>query len=320
MAEPLSIDIERIETLLSSLERIAGGDIAHRLAISAKKDTFDAIAFAINILADEVSFRYDSDAKHTEELNEALRKLEQTNEELRVTQAKLIQSAKMVALGEFSSGIAHEINNPLALVRIYVDQLSSLIARHGHPLDKALLEGLDKIDSNVERMARTVKHVQDFARPTESAKTVFGLNESVSAILQLTADQLQIQSIDFDYRLADENPLIEANLNGLEHAFMNLISNASDALASKEGRRLVEIETEAQPSFAVFRITDNGVGIEPKFLEKIYEPFFTTKEPSKGTGLGLSIVYQIVKDHRAEIFCTSSLGSGTKFEIRFPRI
>lgn len=299
-----TIELSRVETMLSSVERMAGGDHDHRIEISKERDTCDAIAFAINILADELSYRLEIEEKQ--------------NEELKRTQAKLIQTAKMAALGEFSSGIAHEINNPLAIVRMLVDQLMRTVRQRRHPVDDQLLEGLDKIDRNVERMAKTVKHVQDFSRPAESVKSIISFNEVATAVLQLVSEQLKMRNISLDLDLTAKDPRVEANFHGLEHAFLNLISNASDALEARVDAT-IKISTEADGSRAVFRISDNGGGIPAENIDKIFQPFFTTKPPGRGTGLGLAITYQIVKDHGGEIDCYSSPNTGTTFEIRLPQ-
>ncbi|MES2963454.1 MAG: ATP-binding protein [Bdellovibrionota bacterium] len=311
---------ERLESMLTTVQEMAGGDLSRRLPISAERDACDAIAFAINILADEVQFRYDSDARKAAELASTLEKLEATIAELHRTQAQLVQSAKMVALGEFSSGIAHEINNPLALIRIHVDQLQNLVRAKGHPLGAQILDGLKKVDVNVERMARTTKHVQDFSRSTKSAKLPIPLNRVVAAALELTSEQLRIKKIALDVKLTTTDPLVEANFNDLEHVLLNLLSNASDSIVSDRLEAKIVIETDVKDHDAVISVIDNGVGIEADLVDKIFEPFFTTKDPGRGTGLGLSISYRIVKDHGGTISCASTVGEGSRFEIRLPRV
>lgn len=290
--------------MLKEVERMASGDLSRRLEITQARDACDAISFAINILADEVQFRYGQ--------------LEMTLAELRETQEKLVQSAKMAALGEFSSGIAHEINNPLALIRIHVDQLQALIRTHGHPVGAQILDGLRKIDANVDRMARTTKHVQDFSRPAKSAKTAIPLNRVVAASVELTAEQLRMKKIAVVMNLSTADPLVHANFNALEHVMLNLISNARDSFEGVSTAAEITIATNASADAAIVSVSDNGAGLAPGAREKVFDPFFTTKPPGHGTGLGLSISLRIIKDHGGSISCFPNPVSGTTFEVRLP--
>ncbi len=307
----IEIDVDRIESTLKSLERMATGDILQRIPISPTRDVFDAIAFTINILADEVEFRYDADAKHAAELATAVA-------ELKRTQAQLVQSAKMAALGEFSSGIAHEINNPLTLVRLHVTQLESQVNSSALASDTQILDGLRRIDMNVDRMARTVKHVQDFSRPTEGQKSPISINEVALSVLELTSEQLRIRNVDLRTALSEGNPIVEANFHALEHVLLNLISNACDAVEMVETKSLLLLSTEIEGSDAILSLEDNGIGIPAENVDRLFEPFFSTKPPGKGTGLGLSISYQIVKDHDGSIECHSTPARGTVFKVRLP--
>lgn len=300
---------------------MASGDLDVRLPISKARDEFDAIAFGINILADEVQFRYANDADRTAELHAALERLNVTVHELKETQGQLIQSAKMAALGEFSSGLAHEINNPLTIIRVYADKIARLYKRGSEVSFEEVAPFLEKINSNVDRMAKTIQHVKDFSRRTEDSKTQASLNEIVKNSLEFVHAQVELKKIRLEVVLAPDPVLIEADAVAIEHVILNIVSNACDAIEEFQPTNggIIRLSTEANGSEVRLVVQDNGRGISAENLDKIYQPFFTTKPAGRGTGIGLSISYQIVSTHNGRIDCVSKLGTGTTFTVCFPR-
>ena len=321
MADDVVISRARLELLLHTLEQIAAGNPRARFVPSEARDAFDAIGFAINIMADEVQFRYAFDAQREGELKAALEKLEQTLEELRETQAQLVQSAKMAALGEFSSGLAHEINNPLAVIQGYVSQIETIIENKEMVKSDDLVPALRKINNSIDRMAKIVRHVQDFSRRGGGDHDNMAVNEIVLSALDFVREGARRRGIELQVDLAEPSPMITANATALEHVILNLISNACDAIEERGPgfKGVVLIKTATLGREVVIEICDNGMGIKSAHLEKIYQPFFTTKIPGRGTGVGLSISYRIVQAHKGRIECESTYGEGSTFRVVLPK-
>ena len=312
----------RLEQLLTLLGRMAGGDLSLRIPTSSARDKIDAIAFGVNILADEVQFRYAAEAKRNDQLNAAKAELESALEELRDTQEQLIHSAKMTALGELTTGLAHEINNPMMIIRAYASRLEDLV-RVENPLAVELdpyLRCLEKINQGIDRMVKTVKYVQDFTRRDQATLTRLSLRRIVESALDFVKGQIEMKGISLESQLADQELVIRGNSTAIEHVLLNLISNATDAIGARgetsDGRIIVRTFLNEQN--ACLEVQDNGVGIAPAIAVQVFQPFFTTKAPGRGTGLGLSISKRIVNAHNGEISFQSCSSAGTTFSVRLP--
>jgi C4-dicarboxylate-specific signal transduction histidine kinase len=312
---PNFADPQRLNTLLQALEKLAGGDLSSRVPVSNARDSIDAIAFGINILADEVEFRSATEAARTAELRTALQQLETSNRELRSTQVQLIQSAKMAALGVFSAGLAHELNNPLMILQSYVERLhTSFTNKDANEFYASLL----KINNGIERMAKTVKHVRDFSRKSDGVRLKVSLNDIAKSASELVKEQMDAKGIPLKLDLCSQSLMVEVDFTSIEHVLLNLISNACDAVEGKEKLAQVKIMTVQNSQRAVLEVEDNGTGVREEDLPHLFEPFFTTKDPSRGTGLGLAISYGILRDHGGRIDCRSQFGSGSTFSVSLP--
>lgn len=301
--------------LITALARMSGGDLKTRAPLSGSRDVLDTIAHAVNILADELGYR------QTVEIERSL-ELEKTLGELRETQDQLVQSAKLAALGEFSMGLAHEINNPLMIIRGVVDDIERSIGSNRVPEVSSFLTSLNKINRSIDRVAKIVQHVQDFARPGKQAHTHVCLNDVVGSALELARAQVRMRAIPIEVRFAEPGPVVEASSVALEQVVLNLVSNACDAIEARglKSNGLIRIFTEPRISEAVLRIQDNGIGISGENIEKIYAPFFTTKPAGRGTGLGLSISHRIIAAHHGRIVCDSQPDRGATFDVILPRV
>lgn len=225
---------------------------------------------------------------------------------------QLQQREKLSSIGMLAAGVAHEVNTPLTGVSSYTQMLLSMIPETDpkHAL-------LQKVAKQTDRASNIVGNLLNFSRAGSSGDFVeINLNKVLEDTLQLLEVQLRKGRIEIVRNFDSGLPPIYGNGGKLQQVFTNLILNARDAIVTEQGR--IEITTRYTEDGAIVEVNDNGVGIEPENLSKIYDPFFTTKEVGKGTGLGLAVSYGIIQEHSGDIKVESTPGEGTKFTLKFP--
>ena len=238
-----------------------------------------------------------------------------SNEKL--LQQQLIQSEKLSAIGELISGIAHELNNPLTGVMGY----SQLLQMRGD-LDERARDSLVKINNLATRCQKIVQNLLSFARKQKPERTLTSVNEILERTVELRSYELQVNNIAILLELDPQLPRTIADKHQLQQVFLNVITNAEQAMLETKGRGKLGIRTRSDTAGGrvVIEITDDGPGIPEQHLTRIFDPFFTTKEVGKGTGLGLSLAYGIIKEHAGNIYARSKLGEGSTFVIELPVI
>jgi len=242
-----------------------------------------------------------------------------------VAEQQLIQSSKMATLGEMATGVAHELNQPLSVIKTASSFIKRKVTR-GEPIPEESLKAMaEEMDSHVDRAEKIIQHMREFGRKADVAKAKVQVNEVLKRALDLFKQQLKLRGIEVSMELCEDLPLILAEENRLEQVFINLLINARDAVEKKweagrpEGeRKKITLATLLEPQGVTVKIGDNGTGIPKAILDKIFEPFFTTKKVGKGTGLGLSISYGIVRDYDGTIEVVTKEGEGSTFLVRFP--
>ncbi len=229
-------------------------------------------------------------------------------EELKKSQAQMLQAAKLASLGELAGGIAHEINNPLQILLGHIALLQQ---------GKDIEHRIEIVRNQVQRIAQITRQLVSFSRsvPEELEHELVNVNWALTEIISLVDYQFKNRGIEFDLRFSDDVPPLESNKNYLQQAFLNLLINAKDAMP--DGGEMV-ILTECVDEKINIRFSDSGTGIKKENLSKIFEPFFTTKEVGKGTGLGLPITRGIVRKFGGEMKVDSVEGRGTTFTITLP--
>lgn len=239
-------------------------------------------------------------------------------------EAQLIQAGKMTTIGTMASGIAHELNQPLNVIKIGSDFILKMIKR-GEKIDIEELKTVsEEISGHVDRASGIINHLREFSRVSTPVKSPLDINEPIRDVFKVLGQQLRLHQVEVKLELAEKLPPILADHNRLEQVFINLVTNALDAIDEKVGKmgpeveRSVVIRSFLKDGQVVVTVSDTGIGISDNVKEKIFEPFFTTKEVGKGTGLGMSISYGIVRDYRGTIDVMSEEGVGTTFELRFP--
>lgn len=245
---------------------------------------------------------------------ESLTQLQKDREEVMIKSAS---QSKMTVLGEMAAGIAHEINNPMAIIKGHV-QLLSLDTKRGQVSPEKVVTILEKIDHTVDRVVKIIRGLKTFTR--DGSKDPYK-PENVSTLIEdtLSMCQQKIRNAEIELRvqLDPQAGAIECRSTQIEQVLLNLISNAMDAVESLP-QKWIRIETRASDSDVEIRIIDSGAGIPAPIREKILQPFFTTKPPGKGTGLGLSISFGIIKDHLGHIDIDAQ-APNTTFVIRLPK-
>jgi signal transduction histidine kinase len=228
---------------------------------------------------------------------------------------QLLQAEKMAALGQTISGVAHELNNPLATILSWTERLSQKPA-----LDPALRRGLDTILGESERAARIVRNLLTFARKRQTTRVLVDINQVVRETLALRAYEQRVSNIAVIDALAAGLPPVFADGYQVQQVLLNLIINAEQAMLSAHGRGVLVVRTwhDPQQEQIVLEINDDGPGIPDELQPKIFDPFFTTKEVGKGTGLGLTVAYAIVQEHGGRIRLDSRPGVGASFFVELP--
>jgi C4-dicarboxylate-specific signal transduction histidine kinase len=242
--------------------------------------------------------------------------MQRREEELREKQEQLVQAAKLATLGELTTGVAHELNNPLNNIGLFVGNAIDLLER-GRLDSEPLLRQLKRALEQVEKATEVISHLRTFGRLAAVRHGPLQLNTVIEQALSLMSEQFRLREIEVVLDLAPEEALVMGNPIQLEQVMLNLLTNARDALADFSPRAIY-VSTRIQAGSLQLVVRDTGPGIPPGLEQRIFDPFFTTKEVGAGTGLGLSITYGIIKDHSGSISVESRPGEGAVFLIKLP--
>ncbi|WP_447978330.1 ATP-binding protein [Candidatus Nitrospira bockiana] len=252
-----------------------------------------------------------------ENVSRLLVEAERRNKELRDKQLLLIQSAKLASLGEMAAGIAHELNNPLNNIGLFIGNAIDRLERG--QATGMMIGDLERALQQVRRAASIIGHLRTFARAGASEREPTLVHDVIHAALSLVEEPLRMANISVDLNLGADQASVLANRIQLEQVFINLLVNAKDAMADGPVKRMTISTAFLGPQVEVL-VKDTGSGIPLEVQDRIFDPFFTTKPVGLGTGLGLSITYGIVKEHGGDIQVVSTPGHGTTFVIQLPLV
>jgi two-component system CheB/CheR fusion protein len=227
-------------------------------------------------------------------------------------QEMLVRSGKMSAVGKLAAGIAHELNNPLAVILGFVQGE----IHRARPDSKDLKEMLTSVERETLRCSRLVQDLLNFARPRGVGKTLENPGTILQNALSLVAPQAKMNRVKIIQHIDKGLPQVAIDRDQLTQVIINLCANAMDAMVPEGGTLTVALSQKEDS--ILLRVSDTGTGIDPEIRSRIFDPFFTTKEVGKGTGLGLSLTYEIVKDHSGNIDLESEVGKGSTFSITLP--
>lgn len=238
--------------------------------------------------------------------------------EERAMSRQLANAEKLAAIGRLAGGVAHEINNPLGGILAF----TQILLKDDVTLDERG-DYLSEIEKSALRCKAIVESLLRFARQSPiTPRSPISLNDVIREALRFAHYKFPTGHVSFTTRLQDALPLVLGNANQMEQILINLLSNAFDAVSSGaegHGDALVQIVTRAEADRVILEVTDNGPGIRVEALERLYDPFFTTKEEGKGTGLGLAVTYAIVQEHGGRISAVNRPQGGATFTVSFPR-
>src|SRR5579884_1687860 len=248
--------------------------------------------------------------------HETTAEIQRRERELRDKQEQLVQAAKLATLGELTTGVAHELNNPLNNIGLFIGNALDLMELGSADTERIVRE-LRSALQQVRKATEIISHLRTFGRVAPVGREPVSINDVIESALSLMQEQLRLRQIAVALRLSPQRPTVAGSPIQLEQVFINLLTNARDALQDAP-RKAIHIETAVRDGWADIVVSDTGPGIPERLQQRIFDPFFTTKEVGKGTGLGLSITYGIVKDHGGTIALQRVPERGATFLIQLP--
>jgi two-component system, NtrC family, sensor kinase len=286
-----------LRQLRASAEAVGNGDFSRFVEVTSK-DECGELAAVFNQMIERVKTSREQ--------------LEKTVETLKSTQNQLIQSEKLSGIGEFVAGVAHELNNPLTSVMGFAEILQQ------SELPEQYRRFLDMIFKSAKRCQKIVQSLLSFARKHLPERKVVNVNEVVESAIEIVQYQLRTNNIEMVTELDPALPATMLDPHQMQQVFLNLVNNARQAMEGRQSNGRIRISTQAVGGRVQITFQDNGPGISPENLKKLFVPFFTTKEVGKGTGLGLSLCYGIVTEHGGTITPRSKYGEGATFIVELP--
>lgn len=337
---------DRIKEMIETIMKVARGDYSVQIKVSEKNDDLDSLAMGLNMMIDDIGeilrlqqaaekskitaleqARAELEKKVTErtaelkntylaslnimeDMDRRGKELEKAYNELKSTQEQLIQAEKMSSLGLMAGGIAHELNNPLT----HILGFSQLMLNETDKSSQQY-EDLKDIVTSALRCKDIISELLTYARQEKSEFKPVKINGTIEAAVVLMRHRIYHSKIKIIKNLSPGLPVIYGNTQQLEQVFINMMTNASDAMP--QGGNLT-VTTAVQNGMVEISFADTGVGIPDEIVRKIFDPFFTTKPVGKGTGLGLSICIGIIDKHKGRINVKSTPGGGSTFTIALP--
>ncbi|HWI82852.1 sensor histidine kinase [Ramlibacter sp.] len=306
-----------LRDLEKGAKRLASGNFDSPIPVRGD-DEFGSLARSTNAMMGAVKKSHEDLEQWVEKLEE---KVKERTEELRLAEAEVARGEKLASIGQLAAGIAHELNNPLTGVLTFTTLL-----RKKMPEGSADAEDLDLVIRETKRCASIIRRLLDFAREKTPEKALVDVNQLIEDTVRFVERSAALQQIEIVTDLDPELPPLSVDADLIKQVLMNILVNAQQAIEGP-GRitarsRLLPARRFAgagAPSPAVqIEITDTGCGIPAANLQRIFDPFFTSKEVGKGTGLGLSVSYGIVRSHGGEIEVESTVGEGSTFRVLLP--
>jgi signal transduction histidine kinase/BarA-like signal transduction histidine kinase len=274
----------------------------------------DGAGFWIEVTARAEAVSSDRSVLRIEALMHDVTERKKLDDQGREVLHQLSQAEKLAALGQTMSGVAHELNNPLATILACAERLAT------RRLDDGTRRDVDAVHNAAERAARIVRNLQTFARKRHTTRAMVDLNQVVRETLALRAYEQRVSNVAIVEALAAGLPSVFADPHQIQQVLLNLIINAEHAMIGAHGRGLMVLRSWHEPErdAVLLEVSDDGPGVPDEVQQKIFDPFFTTKAVGKGTGLGLTVAYAIAQEHGGQLVVSSPPGGGAAFALELP--
>ncbi|HEX6484976.1 MAG TPA: ATP-binding protein [Ktedonobacteraceae bacterium] len=252
------------------------------------------------------------------DLKETTEEVQQREQELREKQEQLVQAGKLATLGELTTGVAHELNNPLNNIGLFIGNAIDLIELGMADTDSEhILQELHSAIQQVRKATEIISHLRTFGRAAPVSHEPVDITQVIQRSISLMREQLRLRQIEVQLEFPEDGIIVIGNAIQLEQVFINLFTNARDAMIDVP-RKVITITCTAQADSVDILFRDTGPGIPEGLEQRIFDPFFTTKDVGTGTGLGLSITYGIIKEHQGTITVQNHESGGALFSIQLP--
>jgi two-component system NtrC family sensor kinase len=305
-----------IEKLIEGTKAISQMELDKPLDIAGNSEELDELARSFDTMRDRLRTALAEINQFTQQLET---KVEDRTQQLKSAHQKLLQTDRLASLGQLSASVAHEINNPIAGVLNLSMLLQRMLKDDGIPVERIpeFRKYLTQVTNETTRVGRIVSDLLAFSRRSKPQRAPADVNKIVRMTLSLVQHKMKLSGVEVETRLAEDLPAVPCDQSQMQQVALNLLLNAAEATHGKSERRVL-VSTKADGGFVRFAVADNGEGIPPENLAKIFHPFFTTKPEGKGVGLGLAVSYGIIEAHGGDIEVNSKVGEGTTFTISLP--
>src|SRR5256885_467196 len=304
-----------VQALERGTERLKAGDLGYQITVESEDEIGD-LARSFNDMSSQLKSEHTENVAWTHTLEQ---RVEQKTRELRRAHEHALHTEKMASIGKMAAVLAHEINNPLSGILTYAKLLRKYLdhADNGRDRRQEICDSLDLIASESRRCGDLVKNLLTFSRTTPMNLQPTNLNSVIDQALRLIQHQLELSAIHVEEHLEAELPLIQCDGAQIEQVLLALLMNAMDAMP-QGGNLWITSTADAEANQLRIVVRDDGAGIPPEILPRIFEPFLTTKETGRGVGLGLAISHSILERHSGTIAVQSEVGKGTTFIVTLP--
>lgn len=309
-----------IRELIDGTKQVSAMELDKPIAIKHRSVEMDELVSSFNIMRERLRGAMAELNQFTQSLEE---KVNQRTEQLRTAHQKLLHSDRLASLGQLSASVAHEINNPISGVLNLSMLLQRMLKEEGIPPERLndFRRYLGQITSETTRVGRIVSDLLAFSRRSKPHRQDADLNKLVRNTVSLVGHKMRLNNTAVELDLDGGLPPLPCDPSQMQQVVLNLVMNAAEATQAKHnGRVLITTQMNAQTNCVEMAVEDNGEGIPPENLGKIFEPFFTSKADGKGVGLGLAVLYGIVREHDGEVDVKSTVGAGTRFTISLPLV
>ncbi|MFL6302550.1 MAG: sensor histidine kinase, partial [Candidatus Sulfotelmatobacter sp.] len=314
--DDLSKENQRLlEALERGTDRLKDGDLGYQITVESEDEIGD-LARSFNDMSSQLKAEHTENVAWTHTLEQ---RVEQKTRELRRAHEHALHTEKMASIGKMAAVLAHEINNPLSGILTYAKLLRKYLDHTDNGKDRRqeICDSLDLIASESRRCGDLVKNLLTFSRTTPMNLQPTNLNSVIDQALRLIQHQLELSAIHVEEHLEADLPLIQCDGAQIEQVLLALLMNAMDAMP-QGGNLWITSTADADANQLRIVVRDDGAGIPPEILPRIFEPFLTTKETGRGVGLGLAISHSILERHSGTIAVQSEVGKGTTFIVTLP--